>query len=338
MTTDVPPPQSTPRLVWLSWVYAGALVVLLAVRFGVGDSSPWPFALNAFLLYGFVPLPLVLIAGILNGRRDLVLIVAFAAAVWLYLWGGLFVPRAPPAASGSSLIVFSYNVFGYNFDAAEVIRVIEDSGADVVSLNELNMENAAAIERELKPLYPYQWLVPKPGVTGSGFLSRHRFERGEPLPLGSHGWVGAPMAIELVVGQRRVTIVGFHASAGPDRVAKREQQARALADYADRHSGALVLLGDLNATDQNSAYAVVTDKARDAWREAGRGFGHTFPSTVLAAPRGARAASLLTSVVPPWLVRIDYVFYSEQLEAIDARLSESGGSDHRGVIATLVLK
>src|SRR5688572_28339540 len=171
--TDEVPPQPTPRLVWLSWIYAAALVVLLTVRFGVGDSSPVTFALNAFLLYGFLPLPLVLIAGILKGRRDLVLIVASGAAVWLYLWGGLFLPRAPPAAAGPTLVVFSYNVFGYNFDTARVIRVIEDSRADVVSLTELNPETAAAIERELKQLYPHQWLVPKPGVTGSGILSRH---------------------------------------------------------------------------------------------------------------------------------------------------------------------
>jgi vancomycin resistance protein VanJ len=338
MTTEVAPPQPTPRLVWLSWIYAAGLVAVLGVRFGVGDSSRVPFAINAFLLYCFLPLPLVLMAGIVKGRRDLVLIVAAGAGVWLYLWGGLFLPRAPPATSGPSLAVFSYNVLGFNFDTPQVIQVIEDSGADVVSLNELNPDTAAAIERDLKQLYPYQWLMPKPGVAGSGILSKHRFERSEPQPLGDHGWVGTPMAIELVIGRRRVKIVGFHASAGPDRVAIREQQARALSDYADRHSGPLVLLGDLNATDQNSAYAVVTQKARDAWRDAGRGFGHTFPSPALSTPRGARSASLLAGLIPPWLVRIDYVFYSDDFEAIDARMSASGGSDHRGVIATLVVK
>ena len=53
---------------------------------------------------------------------------------------------------------------------------------------------------------------------------------------------------------------------------------------------------------------------------------------------GARPA-LRAGLVPPWLVRIDYVFYSEELEAIDAQVcADSGGSDHRGVIATLVLR
>jgi vancomycin resistance protein VanJ len=339
MTTEAPPPrQPTPRVIWLSYAYAAALAVVLGVRFVIGDRSPLPFAINALLLYGFLPLPLVLLAGIMKSRRDLVLMVVAGAGVWAYLWGGLFLPRAPPSKTEPSLVVLSYNVLGFNFNAAQAIQVIRDSGADVVSLNELNPENAAAIDRELKTLYPHQWLVPRPGVTGSGILSKHRFERVLPQPLGNHGWVGEPLAVDLAIGHRRVRVVGFHASAGPDRVVKRQLQAQALADYAERHSGPLVLLGDLNATDQNGAYAVVARSTRDAWREAGRGFGHTFPASAFPSARGARTA-LLAGLIPPWLVRIDYVFYSDQLEAVDAQVcADAGGSDHRGVIATLVLR
>ena len=337
MTPEAAPPQPTSRLVRLSYVYAAGLAAVLGVRFGLGDPSPLPFAINAFLLYFFVPLPVVLIAGIFKGRRDLVLIAAAGAAVWAFLWGGLFLPRAPGGSTAHSLVVLSYNAFGYNLDTSQTIRVIEDSAADVVSLSELNPENAAAIERELKQLYPYQWLLPKPGVGGSGILSKHRFDR-IPQPLGNHGWIGEPQGIELTLGHQRVTVVGFHALAGPDSVVRREQQARALADFAERQPGPLVLAGDLNATDQNSAYAAVASQLKDAWREAGHGFGHTFPAPSFASPRGARAA-ILAGLIPPWLVRIDYVFCSSELEAIDARVTESsGGSDHRGVIATLVLR
>jgi len=40
-----------------------------------------------------------------------------------------------------------------------------------------------------------------------------------------------------------------------------------------------------------------------------------------------------------WLVRIDHIFYSSDLEALDARLALSTGrSDQRGVIATLAVQ
>jgi hypothetical protein len=104
--TPEAPPAPTPRSVWLGWLYGAGLALVLAVRFGASDASPVPFAVNAFLLYCFLPLPLVLIAGIMKARRDLVLVAAGGAAVWLFLWGGLFLPRPPPASSGPSLVVF----------------------------------------------------------------------------------------------------------------------------------------------------------------------------------------------------------------------------------------
>ena len=43
--------------------------------------------------------------------------------------------------------------------------------------------------------------------------------------------------------------------------------------------------------------------------------------------------------VPRWLIRIDYVFHSRHWRAVSARNGRiDGKSDHRPVIATLVLK
>jgi vancomycin resistance protein VanJ len=332
------PQRRTLTLARLSWLYATLLIIALAIRFGAGDRSPWLFAVNALLLYFFLPAPLVLLAGVVTGRRDLVLIFAAGAGVWAYLWGGLFLPRAPAGTTERTLTVLSYNLLGFNFDSSDTVHVIRDSGADLVALHELNPENAAAIERELGTLYPYRWLEPRAGVTGSGILSKYRFDRVDPQPLRGPEWIGEPMTIELAMGSRRVTMVGFHAAAGPDFVREREQQARDLAAYARSRSGPVLLAGDLNATDQNSAYAIVTTETRDAWREAGRGFGHTFPGPPTPATGGSRPV-LLGIPVPLWLVRIDYVFHSDEFEAIDARTNvNQGSSDHRGVIATLVLR
>jgi endonuclease/exonuclease/phosphatase (EEP) superfamily protein YafD len=42
--------------------------------------------------------------------------------------------------------------------------------------------------------------------------------------------------------------------------------------------------------------------------------------------------------IPMWVARIDYIFYSNNLEAIEARLGVwDGVSDHRPVIAVLEL-
>ena len=146
------------------------------------------------------------------------------------------------------------------------------------------------------------------------------------------------MTIELIVNGTRIGVVGFHADPGPHWFRRREQQARALAAYARGRKTPLILVGDLNATDQNSAYALIADQMGDAWREAGWGFGHTFPGRPTGRMGGSRPV-FLGIPAPMWLVRIDYIFHSPDIQAVDAKLApDSGQSDHRGVIATLALR
>lgn len=314
--------------------YATALGAILAVQLTVGDRTPLLFAINSLLLYGFLPAPLLLLVGL--WRRDTLLLAAFGGLLlaWAWLWGGLFVPRIH-AVEGPRLRVLTYNALGYNFDTQDTLRVVRDSNADVVALQELNLETAAALTRELGDRYPYRWLEPRNGVEGGGFLSKYAFERSADQIGGS--WVGRPMAIDIEFSGRQVTLVRFHAHAGPSYVALRETQARSLASYARRRPGPLVLLGDLNATDSNVAHALIAEQLRDAWREAGFGFGHTFPGRPTRSEGGSRPI-ILGVAVPLWLVRIDYVFHSPDWVTQSAQVTPAAGrSDHRGVVAELVL-
>lgn len=147
------------RLVTLSWVCSTVLGLWLLMRFVFGDFSWWSFALNAMLLYAFLPLPGVLPVAMLSQRREVWGIFVAGVAVWAWQWGGLFLPGTPAAPSSSpTLSVMSYNVLGYNFETEAVLATIRRAGADVVALQELNPENAEAIARELWAEYPYQAL------------------------------------------------------------------------------------------------------------------------------------------------------------------------------------
>lgn len=340
-TTD----RSAPRSFWkpsassASWAvagYASLLAGLILMRLFVGDRSAILFAVNSLFLYAFAPLPFVAI-GALAFRRISFLVIALSGIVaWCGFWGELFLPRDAPSAK-HPLVLLSYNALGYNRDAADTVRVIQDSRADLVALQELNPETAAAIERHLHIVYPYRWLDPRDGLTGGAILSKFPFTR-EPAETLPGSWVGTPMVAVVDFMDTPVTFVRFHAVAGPARFQQREQQARALAKLAQSRPGPLVVAGDLNATDQNRAYAIITEHLRDAWRHAGWGFGHTFPGEPTAEIGGSRPV-ILGVPVPLWLVRIDYIFYSKHLQAAGARLSIYGGaSDHRGVVATLTLR
>jgi vancomycin resistance protein VanJ len=118
---------------------------------------------------------------------------------------------------------------------------------------------------------------------------------------------------------------------------EREHQAQLVADFAAQLDAPLIVTIDLNATDQSRAYRIITRQLFDPWREAGWGFGHTFPGgpSFPAIPRVEIAGYL----IPMWVVRIDYILYSREWKAVEARLGKwDRVSDHRPVIATLVLE
>jgi endonuclease/exonuclease/phosphatase (EEP) superfamily protein YafD len=97
-------------------------------------------------------------------------------------------------------------------------------------------------------------------------------------------------------------------------VARLEQALRALSEPA-------LLLCDCNLTDTSQAYARLATFMSDSFREAGWGFGHSSFSRR-----------------PPFQAqRLDYVWHSDRLVALEAAVGPDGGSDHRPVIARLAL-
>jgi hypothetical protein len=108
-----------------------------------------------------------------------------------------------------------------------------------------------------------------------------------------------------------------------------QQVAALVADIAGT-DGPLIMAGDFNATDQSATYRAINRYLNNAHREAGWGFGFTFP-----APPYTKGLPFY----PGLLYRIDHIFYSDHFVAYDARtLAISAGSDHLPIMADLWLK
>ena len=99
----------------------------------------------------------------------------------------------------------------------------------------------------------------------------------------------------------------------------RADQARLLRRMLDSEELPFVVCGDLNSTPHSWVYAHLAEGLTDAFREAGAGWGGTFPAGLP-------------------LVRIDVVLVSEEWEVRRARVSQAVASDHLPVIAELVLR
>jgi len=304
----------------------------------MADRTTWSFALNSLFQHAFWPTLLLLPLMIARASKLAIAVSGASILIFLGHWGGLFLPKNHAASStGQTIRVMTYNTLGYNPDTEGTIRVVREMEPDIIALQELAPEQALALENALGTKYPHRLMDARPGVSGSGILSRFPLRPLDAQSLLKLPWIGTPMAVEIDVAGKSVQFVNFHTYAGPKYTRMREDQCRLLADFAATHPGPLIFAGDLNATDQNAAHAIVTRNMLDAWREAGLGMGHTFPGKPTPDIGGSRPV-IFGIPVPQWLVRIDYIFHSNALKTIDARLGPGdAGSDHRPVMATLAL-
>jgi endonuclease/exonuclease/phosphatase (EEP) superfamily protein YafD len=318
--------------------YLAGLVSWLLLWQLAGDANRWLFTLNALAIYLFVPLPLAIVTAALLRKLPLVAGTLAAAAVFLWLWGGLFWPGGSPEPEGPVLTVMTYNLLGSNEHADSIVEALRESDADIIGLAELNTVVASAIERDLASEYPYQVLTPEVGALGGGVISRFPIS---PISQGLEDayWASEPNVLDVDFQGEHLLFVRAHSSSGASNFENRMHQARLLSELAANASLPLIVVGDFNASDLNESHRIMTEHLQDAWRAVGSGLGNTFPGASRDASPGSDRPDAFGIDIPKWLIRIDYVFYSDAWQPIDARIGPwDGYSDHRPVIANLALR
>ncbi|MBW8012219.1 MAG: hypothetical protein FVQ83_13450 [Chloroflexi bacterium] len=325
------------------WVYFTFLFGWLFAYVILGDRNGYLALVNTLAVYLFSPLPFVLLLGVFLRRREIWTGVVLGMLVFLWLWGGLFIPkRTISSLKEPSLKVMTYNVLGLHTEVQPVIDVIREVDADLVFLQEVNAALQAAIENELIDQYAYSILDPRNDVTGIGVLSKFPLQdTGERLPF---EWVGVPQLLVIDWNGIDVYLVNFHMWALGLASAYelewnfrlREMQARSIVDYVEALAGPAIIAGDANTTSLNTTYKILNSSLIDVWRQAGFGLGHTFPGSEIM---GSSRPIIAGWAVPQWLARIDYIFISDHWQVSDAIMAPYDGvSDHRGVVTWLTLE
>ena len=197
-------------------------------------------------------------------------------------------PASPPAAGVPRLHLVTWNLEVFSRPDAETAAVLRTIDADVVALQELQPEAAAAIEADpiLRDRFPYRVLVPSQDVVGLGLLSR--------FPIGGATYAIDPALQEATLdlgGGRSLAIVHAHpfhaeiASLGDTRVplgidvGRRNADLVAIRRHVDARLGAglpVLLVGDLNTADSEPAFDRLVAGLRDVHAVVGEGTGWTW--------------------------------------------------------------
>ena len=336
-------------LLWSTGLYA-ILLVALSVLNRVGAEVFWLGALNFYLPQIMWAAPGVVLA-LLYFRLD-------RRRIWLpllcLLWvlGPIMDFRwsfpATPDPGRPALRVMTWNIkYGY-YDLAPLVMELERGKPDLV----LFQDAVGALRGPLADYFK-NWQV----VSSGQYLiaSRYPLTEAKVLPLSPAGHTGGSfMRCRMRVGAAQVAVYNVHlktprwslnefraARKRPwrllqavqylhENVAQRLLQASTLQGHLSRERGAVILAGDLNAPESSRVLITLKDAGlRDAFSERGRGYGYTY-------------GHLLLKYRLPWFrvswMRIDHIMVNAGFETRSCRTGSGEASDHRPVIADLVLK
>lgn len=288
----------------------------------VGDGGRTYSVLAASVVPLLVPGLLVLVVlQVLARRRGLVLATASLLALNVVWLAPLYVADAP--GRGQDLTVLTANLRFGEADADAVVRLVREHRVDLLATQELTEE---AVERlraaGLEQLLPYAELAPFRGPDGSGLWSRYPVQALPPFTsrFQSPGAVVRTPGGEVVVRVLHPFPVNLGDGGGLSRrdFALVTRQVRDLDERVPT-----VLAGDLNATRDNAALRrLMGDRFRDASEVAGSGLQLTWAPKVGGTP----------------LLHLDHVLVDDRFGVRSTRVLRLPGSDHRAVLARLVVR
>lgn len=324
----------------LGWLAVGALTVVALIRMIPAETEPVLIGVQGIAVWLLLPAyPLLAAAVIVLARRSrhrsarpagrrwpfaLATTALALAALQLVLlvtaigWHG---PRVAPDGSVPLRIV-SANVLLDNTELPALAGELLATDADVIVLAEVTPEHLDSLAASpLWAAYPYRALDALAGFHGSAIFSRLEITSGGPIDV-----AGSPMleaTIQSPAGLVRIIDVHTLAPIDARNVVSWRAQLAELAQVAANEGGPLVLAGDFNATlDHAPLQRLVATGLRDAFLEAGSGYGATWPRW--------------DGLLPP-LMRLDHVLVSSQISVVAVTTQTSVGSDHRRLLVDLAL-
>jgi endonuclease/exonuclease/phosphatase family metal-dependent hydrolase len=268
------------------------------------------------------PLGLVLFA--LCRQRVLAVVAAAMTAAVVVAQLPLFVGEAP-AGPAVALRVMTANLFLGQADPRVLVATAATS-ADILAVQELTPEAVARLSSAgLDRQFPFRVLDAREYASGVGLWSRYPVTESSRIGGFALAMIRARVHVDGVPVDP-VILVAHVAGPWPQPIADWQRDMALMPAALDAASAAVVTgcaitAGDFNATyDMSTFRKLLRGGYRDAAEQAGAGITATYPAK---------------GWVPP-LLAIDHVL-TQRCPATSVDAVDVPGSDHRGLLATLVV-
>lgn len=313
-------------LTFVLWVLAIPLLLVALARVLPFDGFiPLPHLVAFAPVATLVTLPLLIIA-LFSRRWVLTVLLAGALAGFVYWMVPFFASPtteapADPADAGT-LRVMTVNAFNGQADAESVVDLVESQNVEVLAVQELTSSfEAALVAAGLDDALAYSFTVPADqGAAGSGLWASTELTERDQLRGASFAM---PSALVDAGGTAvRVKVVHPHPPM-PDDITQWRAELAEVTEQAHEHAGPQILAGDFNASNDHASFReLLGSRFVDATIEWGAG-------PVVTWPEGSR--------VPP-LLALDHVVVEQDMSVSDVVTMQVPGTDHRALVATVVVE
>jgi endonuclease/exonuclease/phosphatase (EEP) superfamily protein YafD len=316
-------------IVAASNLYLVSMVAYLIIRLALGASLWWIALLNAFAIYTFFPLVILLpLSALVRQWRPMVRLglLALLAIIW---FGPFFQPTADRKPSGGTVLtVVTFNLRGNKNEDLEAVEAwLRELDADVVALQETPTIYQWDGVASLKDQYPEQETYHIDNLLMSKF----------PFDL-NDDFVGFARVTLDVNGQEVILYpahlsdpfpnrnVRFGVRGGPLRYlltydeTRRDQQIDDLLDLVEAETLPYIVAGDLNMSQHSIIYSSLAVEMTDTFRATGVGLGATWPTDAFGP-----------------MLRLDYIWVSDAFYALSTERGPNLGSDHLPVVGEVEL-
>ncbi|MEU0092994.1 endonuclease/exonuclease/phosphatase family protein [Kribbella sp. NPDC006257] len=249
----------------------------------------------------------------------------------------LLPPSVAAAVPSRQVKVLTYNIHhGAGIDGVvdleRIAQVIEQSGADVIGLQEVDnhwsarsnwVDQAAWLAQRLELHFAFAANLDLPPVNtgeprrqyGTAVLSRYPIRNftNTLLPLYPTGEQRGLAVAELKVRGQELRFANTHLTSNNN--AERLEQAHKVVELLSGSQEPTILAGDLNASPEKPEIKVLAEVWRDTWTEVGAGPGYTHEADHPTA-------------------RIDYLLHTASLRPTSADVPVTFASDHLPVAAS----
>lgn len=310
----------SPASLVLAWLIVLPLSLWAITRsFGLERGFPGS-PLIALTPYVAALSPLAVLSALILGRRSAALVAGLAAVALFAAVLPRTIAADAPTGAGPTLRVMSANLLEGGADIDQLADRVEREGVELLSVQELTPLAARRIEASaIGELLPFDVADSLPDSAGIGLYAsvplrgrRARFDGNRPTIRATLEPPGAA----------RVQAFAIHPlpPTGPAAVQSLERYLDSI-PAADPAGPPSILLGDFNATLDNSGFRALLDRGyEDVADELGSGLTPTWPGDWWPPP-----------------VTIDHVLIDDRLGATAYDVLPQDGSDHDAVLATLVL-